>query len=59
MHKQHRQTGRVAALLEIHGVTVLLGQETVMEGLDGGKQGVWRSGWHGVHAMLFSGNAAP
>jgi len=59
MNEQHRQTGRVAALLEIHGVTVLLGQEAVRIRLNSGKQGVWRGGWHGMHAMPFSGNAAP
>ena len=59
MNEQHRQTGRVAALLEIHGVAVLLGQEAVRIRLNSGKQGVWRSGWHGAHAMPFSGNAAP
>jgi hypothetical protein len=57
MHKHHRKACGVAALLEIHHVAVLLGQEAVRVGLNGGKQGVWRGGWHGLHAMPFWRNA--
>ena len=53
MHKHQGKACGVAALLEIHRVAVLLGQEAVRVGLNGGKQGVWRGGWHGLHAMPF------
>ena len=58
MQKHHGQACRVAALLEIHGVPVLLGQEAVGEGFDRRKQCVWGGVWHGVHAMPFWTNAS-